>query len=235
MASMKEATTSKQYDSWSWVYDRTFGHLLQHRQQRAIQELRPSPGDRVLELGVGTGIMLPHYPRDIQVVGIDLSAGMLDRAQRRIDEQNLHHCHLVLGDAMHLPFAEASFDQVMLSHVVSVVSDPAKLMRWVQRMVKPGGRVVVLNHFRSNVPVLSWIERVGNPLFVKLGWRSDLSLSETLDGVDLQLEYSFKLRMLDLWTIVVLRRPHPGQPRRLPSTCEADDTAGLTIAPEVGT
>ena len=206
---MVEAKTSRVYDGWAWLYDHTFGKLVERRQERAVQQLHTKPGDKVLEIGVGTGMLLRHYPRDVTVVGIDLSNGMLQKAQRKIQDGDMSHCHLVLGDAMHLPFVEGSFDHVMLAHVVSVVSDPQRLLTWARRMLKPGGRIVVLNHFRSHRPLMSWLERMANPVFIKLGWRSDLALDEAMQQTGLEVEYSFKLRSVDLWTIVVMRPKHP--------------------------
>ena len=167
--------------------------------------MNTKPGDRILEVGVGTGMLLPHYPRDVTVVGIDLSDGMLKQARRKCAKQQLDHCHLLRGDAMQLPFAEDSFDHVMLSHVVTVVSDPVRLMKGVARVVKDNGSVIVLNHFRSRNALVGWIEKITNPLFMRLGWRSDLRLMDTLTGVPLRVESSFKMRHLDLWTIVTLK------------------------------
>ena len=206
MMKMRESATERCYDLWSRFYDHTFGALVHRRQLRALEALAPEPGTRVLDIGVGTGMTLAHYPDGVEVVGLDLSAGMLRKAVEKVREQGLTQCRLVQADAMHPPFAEASFDHVMISHTVSVVSDPPRLMRWARRLVRPNGRVVVLNHFRSQVAPIGMLERLANPLCVKIGWRSDLSLEDCLDGVGLEVSERFKLRRADLWQIVVL---HP--------------------------
>jgi len=209
---MQESITTKTYDLWAWFYDYTFGALVWQRQKRAVKQMHLRKGDRVLDLGVGTGMLLPLYAKDATVVGIDLSPGMLAKAQIRCAKQNLDHCRLVLGDAMLPPFAEASFDYVVVTHVITVVSDPHKLLNWAVRLLKPGGRIVMLNHFQSDNPVVAWFERVLNPMFIKIGWRSDLPLEDALRGVDVSIEYRFKMGVIDLWQIAVLTHRQPGQP-----------------------
>ena len=203
---MTHPIPSRTYDLWSKVYDATFGRLLVGGHKRAVQHLHLLGGQRILDVGVGTGIMLPYYPPDVTVVGVDLSGGMLARAAERCRVLGLLNGMLVRADAMRPPFSEGAFDHVIISHTISVVSDPGAVLRWASRLVRPGGYVLVLNHFRSDNPVIAWFETVFNPLFVRLGWRSDLSLEEVLASSNLRLEYRFKRRLLDLWQIVVLAR-----------------------------
>ncbi len=222
---MTESTTRKTYDIWSRIYDDTFGRLVARRQRLALEQFHLQPGDRVLDLGVGTGLTLQHYPKDIHIVGMDLSRGMLTKAADKLDQNGLTHCQLICGDAMLPPMREASFDHVMISHTISVVSQPAKLLQWARSLVKPGGRIVLLNHFNDNRSLIGKIERWLNPLCVKIGWRSDLTLEEAMGDVDLDVAYTFKMRRMDVWQIVVLHRP---------ASDEHHDPADKTISEQSG-
>jgi phosphatidylethanolamine/phosphatidyl-N-methylethanolamine N-methyltransferase len=204
---MNQATTSRTYDLWSKFYDVTFHPLVRRRMHRAITELRLRPGDRVLDVGVGTGLSLESLPPNIYAVGVDISGGMLRQAGQKLERTGRDHVHLVQADALLPPFVESSFDHVLISHVVSVVSDPVKLMRWVARMLKPNGRVVIVNHFRSTHRLMGWLETALNPVCKQLGWRTDLSLHDLVADGSLRLDYQFKLTPLDLWQIVVMSPP----------------------------
>ncbi|MEM1445983.1 MAG: methyltransferase domain-containing protein [Planctomycetota bacterium] len=201
-ASPKQASDA--YDAWSKTYDATFGRLVHKRQTRAIAELGCEPGMRVLDLGVGTGLSMTKYPEGCRVVGVDLSGGMLRQAKANLERDGHDVTGLIQGDALRTPFADGAFECVMVSHVISVVNDPAALLRECRRVVKPDGRIVVLNHFQSPSRVVGFFEKVLNPLFVRLGWRSDLTLHECLAGQGLQVLYHFKLSAVDFWQVLVL-------------------------------
>ncbi|QDU34613.1 putative methyltransferase YcgJ [Poriferisphaera corsica] len=201
---MKERYSAKLYDLWASFYDHTFGQLVHSRQKHAVKQIRPKPGEFILDIGVGTGMTLPHYPKNCTVVGMDLSGGMLEKAAEKIQENNLTHCSLVQGDAMFPPFAPQSFDHIIITHTISVVSEPAKLLRWAETLIKPTGRIVILNHFQSANPFIGWWEHILNPFFLKIGWRSDLPLDECLEDSKLHTLYHYKISLFDFWQIVVL-------------------------------
>jgi phosphatidylethanolamine/phosphatidyl-N-methylethanolamine N-methyltransferase len=204
--------TLQTYDRWSSFYDKTFGTLLEKRLRRSIFELRLVGGEHILDMGVGTGVILPHYPRNVQVTGLDLSAGMLRQAHRKVRRLELNHIHLVQADAVNPPFADEAFDHILLTHVLSVVHDPDRLLRWCARLVKPTGKVVIVNHFRSPQPAVAVFEKALNPLCRRLGWRSDMALSDLVRRSPLRMDYQFKLNPVDLWHIVVMSR-HDAPPQ----------------------
>lgn len=182
---MSRAIANSVYDLYGRFYDR-FELLFKRRLERAITSLPLHSGDRVLDIGIGTGLSLEHYPGYVHVTGIDLSAGMLQQAQRKLDEGLVRadaprsDTQLVQGDALNLPFADASFDAVFLSHVVTTVPDPKRCLTEAFRVARNHAHIVMVNHFRSPYPVISWVETAIDPLCRKLGWRSDLSLTDLL-------------------------------------------------------
>lgn len=219
------------YDRWSKSYDATFGRLLSAEHYRAVAQLHLKSGDRVLDVGVGTGIMLSCFPPDVSVVGFDLSQDMLQVASRRCRAAELDNCHLIRADAVLPPLAEESFDHVIISHTISVVSDHERLLTWAARLIRPAGRVVVLNHFRSDRTWIGWLEKRFNPLFVKLGWRSDLALEEVLATTSLRMVYRFKMHLVDLWQIIVLQHLDQQQPLPLAVAPPPIDEPALHAGP----
>jgi phosphatidylethanolamine/phosphatidyl-N-methylethanolamine N-methyltransferase len=201
---MQESSTKKIYDIHSMFYDATFGRLVKRRIERAIHHMNISDSDLVLDLGIGTGQSLNYYPQRGRIIGVDLSAGMLREARKKIRELELEHATVFQANALVLPFADNTFDHVFISHVISVVSDPYKLVQEAQRVAKSGARIVMVNHFQSTNRFLALLEKWACPLCTKLGWRSDLALQDLIRRTGLEIDYRFKLESIDLWETVVI-------------------------------
>lgn len=201
---MQEATTQIIYDFQSRFYDVTFGRLVRRRIARAISHMNIRDTDRVLDLGIGTGASLNYYPQRGHIWGIDLSDGMLREARKKIENRGLDHVSLFQADALSLPFADNTFDQIFISHVISVVSDPYRMMREAQRVAKPDARIVIVNHFQSTNRFIALLERWLCPLCTRLGWRSDLALQDLIRRTGVQIDYRYKLESIDLWETVVI-------------------------------
>ena len=174
------------YENIAWAYDLVFGPTLHPGRVQAIQRMGIAPGDRVLEVGVGTGINAGLYPRDCSVTGIDLSASMLEKARERSPAKASATCGCSRWTPPNLKFADDTFDIVYAPYVISVVPDPVAVVREMHRVCRPGGRIIVLNHFRSANPALAWIERAISPFTVHVGFKSDLDLPAFLAQADLQ-------------------------------------------------
>ena len=189
----------------SW-YDLWFGPTLHHGRLVAIERMGIGPGDRLLEVGVGTGINARLYPRNCLVTGIDLSSQMLEKARARVQRQGLRNIRLLEMDAAHLTFADDSFDIVYAPYVISVVPDPVQVVREMRRVCRPGGKIIVVNHFRSPNPILSCLERAMSPFTVHLGFKSDLDLPGFLAQADLQPISIEKVNFPRLWSLVTCKK-----------------------------
>ena len=99
-------------------------------------------------------------------------------------------------------------------HVISVVSDPFKLVREAQRVAKPNARLVIVNHFQSDNRFIALFEKWLCPLCTKLGWRSDLALQELIRQTGVQVDFRYKLESIDLWETVVITNSKNGQAAR---------------------
>lgn len=201
---MQEASTKKIYDIQSLFYDATFGRLVRRRVETAISHMNVGETDRVLDVGIGTGASLNYYANRGRIIGVDLSGGMLREARKKIRERGLTHATVFQADAMRLPFADDTFDHIFISHVISVVSDPYRLVQECQRVAKPRARIVILNHFQSTNRFIAMLEKWLCPLCTKLGWRSDLPLLELIRRTGVEIDYRYKLDQIDLWETVVM-------------------------------
>ena len=204
---MQEATTKLIYDFQSHFYDQLASRTLARRQRAAIKRMHIQPGQRVLDIGIGTGLSLDVYPDDCHVVGLDLSERMLAKARQKAVSLNLKNVDLLCADAMFCNFAPQSFDYILLSHIISVVSNPEELIRLAYYVGKPGCRIVIINHFRSANRMIGLIETLICPLCMHLGWRSDLSLQELIRTTGLHIDYRYKIEPVDLWETVFARIP----------------------------
>jgi phosphatidylethanolamine/phosphatidyl-N-methylethanolamine N-methyltransferase len=190
------------YDKLAKVYDLFFGPTLHPGRLQAIQRMNIQPGERVLEVGVGTGINLSLYPTDCQVTGIDFSSSMLEKARERVTRKDIRRVRLLQMDAADLKFADGSFDIVYAPYLISVVPDPVKVAQEMHRVCRPGGRIIFLNHFLSPNPLLSRLERAISPLTIHIGFKSDLDLPAFLTQADLQPISIEKVNIPKIWSLV---------------------------------
>ena len=193
------------YYEFSHLYDAFFGRVFYPRIAKVVRSLAIERGAKVLEIGVGTGLSLDTYPRHCQVTGIDLAPDMLEKAQERIDRHGLRHVTVEQGDALALRFADDSFDYVTAFHVVSVVPDARRLMAEAQRVCRPGGQIVIINHFRSENRSVARLQHTIDPMTRRLGWTTSLYLRDLIDPRTLHVERQWKTSPRSLFTIVIAR------------------------------
>ena len=190
------------YEKLSKVYDLVVGPTLHPGRLVAIERMGIRPGDRILEVGVGTGINTSLYPRNCHVTGVDLSSSMLEKARERVAREGLRNVRLLEMDAQNLTFAEDSFDIVYAPYLVSVVPDPVQVALEMRRVCRPGGKIIILNHFRSANPILSRMERAISPLTVHIGFKSDLDLPAFLAQAGLEPVSIEKVNRPKIWSLV---------------------------------
>jgi phosphatidylethanolamine/phosphatidyl-N-methylethanolamine N-methyltransferase len=167
------------YRRYARIYDVIFGAVLQPGRRAVLEALELRPGDRVLEVGVGTGISLPLYPRDVRITGIDVSREMLEKARARVARARLSNVEaLVEMDAEAMAFPDASFDKVVAMYVVSVVPQPAKLLEELHRVCRPDGEIFIVNHFQSENPIMGRLERALAGFSSQIGFNPDLDLRQ---------------------------------------------------------
>ena len=192
------------YDKLAKVYDFTFGPTLHPGRLQAIERMDIQSGERVLEVGVGTGINLSLYPKNCSVVGIDFSGPMLEIARERAARKDVRNVRLLQMDAADLKFADNSFDIVYAPYVISVVPDPVKVAHEMRRVCRPGGRIIVLNHFLSPNALLKRIERLISPFTIHIGFKADLDLPAFLAQAELRPQSIERVNIPKLWSLITV-------------------------------
>jgi phosphatidylethanolamine/phosphatidyl-N-methylethanolamine N-methyltransferase len=194
------------YEKIARVYDLTFGPTLHPGRLIALEGMGIKPGDRILEVGVGTGINAPLYPRHCHVTGIDFSAKMLAKARERVERKGVRNVRLLEMDAGNLSFPDNSFDIVYAPYVISVVSDPVRVVREMRRVCKPGGKFIVLNHFKSANQFVAKMEQAISPFTVHIGFKADLDLPGFLTQANLKPVSIRKVSFPRIWSLVTFHK-----------------------------
>jgi len=169
--------TIRTYRLFSGSYDIVFGPVFHPGRKDAVRIANDRPGQRILEVGVGTGLSLPHFRTDSRVTGIDVSAEMLAKARRRAERLELAQVEsLRVMDAENLEFPDSSFDAVLALYVASVVPSPARFAAEMRRVCISGGTIVVVNHFTSSNPVMRLLEKRLARVARHIGFHADFPM-----------------------------------------------------------
>lgn len=203
---LDEGQVRDAYRRWAPVYDYTFGAVSTAGRKHAVEIINSGSG-RVLEVGVGTGLSLPNYKKHLDIVGIDLAPEMLEKARERVKTEGLTNVSgLHEMDAGNLSFPDNSFDTTVAMYVITVVPDPRKVMLELARVTKPGGEVMLVNHFSQDEGVRGWVERQMAPFADLVGWHSVFDVSQVMVCPDLKLMDRKALRPWGLFTMMRFRK-----------------------------
>ena len=201
---MDYRTIKRAYAILSPVYDILWGKIFDSGRVAAVNLLEIHRGDHVLEVGVGTGLNLPLYPRHCHVTGIDISEEMLRKAQERTRALGLRNVTLGLMDAPNLAFPNDIFDHVLATYVISAVPDPVNTLLEMRRVCRPKGHVVILNHFKSENCVIAALEDMVAPVCTRMGFNTGLKLTPLLERVALSPDqlHRVNVMMMNGWRLV---------------------------------
>ena len=203
---MDENDVRTAYRRWAPVYDATFGKLVTAGMRHATKQANRFSG-RLLDVGVGTGLALPHYGPQLSVTGIDLSIEMLERARARIKKSHVTNIEALLEmDAGNLRFPAESFDVAIASYVLTVVPDPAKVVHELARVTKPGGTVLIVNHFSVENGLRGAIEKGMAKHATKLGWRPEFPIDTLLVSEKLRLVSIRPVKPMGFFTLLEFKR-----------------------------
>jgi phosphatidylethanolamine/phosphatidyl-N-methylethanolamine N-methyltransferase len=210
---LDRSTVETAYARWAPIYDAVCGPVMV-KGRRAVAAAAREIGGKILEVGVGTGLSFDDYDSTTEITGIDLSAPMLAEAREKMSSGRYPFVKDVqLMDAHRMTFADATFDCVVAQFVITLVADPEQVLCECHRVVKPGGRIILVNHLYSETGVAAAVERWAARPTRALGLRPEFPFARLQAGAqakrDANLVERRKVAPFGLYTLVCFERAVP--------------------------
>jgi len=199
-----QSDVKKTYNFYAPIYDFLFGSILEPGRRALCKETHLLQPGNILEIGVGTGLLLDKYPTQSHITGIDISDEMLNIAKQRATKMSHMRIHLEAMDAENLAFADNHFDCVVLPYVLSVTPDPDSLIKETRRVCKKNGTIIIINHFSGSS---AWyiLEKLVKNLAEKIGFRSEFSYEKHILKHDWEILKLQSVNLFGLSKLVVIR------------------------------
>jgi ubiquinone/menaquinone biosynthesis C-methylase UbiE len=195
--------TRARYQRLSAIYD-----LMENVSEKRFGPWRKQlwklvEGTEILEVGVGTGKNMPFYPVGVKMTAIDLTPGMLERARKRAADLKLHMV-LKIGDVQALEFPDSTFDSIVATFVFCSVTDPVLGLKELGRVLKPDGKIYLLEHMRIQIEALGRLMDAINPLVVRMmGANINRRTMENIRKAGLKIESIQDLSMQGMFKMIV--------------------------------
>jgi phosphatidylethanolamine/phosphatidyl-N-methylethanolamine N-methyltransferase len=201
---VKQQNIVRAYRRYAPVYDLVFGSVLEPGRRQLCSAVHSLAPRTLLEVGVGTGLTLFRYPDTAEIVGVDVSEEMLKHARKRAHDMPHKTIALHSMDGEGMGFPDNTFDCVTVPYVLSVTTDPHKLVAEVRRVCKPGGKILILNHFSGSR--FWWLlERSVSSIAEKVGFHASFSFEEHILGHDWSVESVRAVNLFGLSRLVTIR------------------------------
>ena len=186
------------YRLYAPIYDRIIAPSFADGHSKMYTPLNLKPGNHVLEVGVGTGVSLKHYPAFVKVEAIDYSEPMLVKARKRIEKDEVEaDINIQQMDAHNLEFKDNQFDHSVVAHALAVVADPDIVLMEMKRVTKSQGLIVIVNHYKEKKGIIggAW-----NPLRKRLGLGKHVDFKELIEECGLELISEERVNRIDTYS-----------------------------------
>jgi len=194
--------TTKIYSLYSHFYDSFFGAIFHPGLRAASELMNIQPGEKVLEVGIGTGMSLSLYPDNVEVVGIDISQDMIKQAGEKKQRMGYTNVRLCITDAAEMGFKNNYFDKVIASHSITVIPQPSKTLKELKRVCKENAEFFFLNYSGSDDNIVARIEKAWSPIRSRLGLGKAIDLEGLLQKANFKIDFKNRVNILKLFQLI---------------------------------